>query len=186
MGGPHVYIKTNPDIVGFASGTGEADMNYAVKVNFNNYVNAGDAQSTRFRTAFYAVMLHGWGASVDYGSSSDAWDDREFAARVNKYWRSYGKGRAIILLSCFAGAAVARVVARQIEATVVAAGDSCKVRAGGKMLVDRDTYAERNPAGQGYVLGDRYAWYLFKGAGKVQNLGGPYLDRDKAIQLARS
>jgi hypothetical protein len=184
LGGPDVYIETDPDIVGFASGTSQADMNHAVQVNFNNYVNAGDAQSTRFRAAFYAVMLHGWGNSVSYGNSSDGWSDREFAARVNKYWRSYGKGRAIILLSCFTGAAIARVVARQVNTSVVAPGDSCRVEAGGKMLVSQDTDATRNPPGQGYVLGDRYAWYLFKGAGKVENLGGPYLNRDKAIQMA--
>ena len=103
---------------------------------------------------------------------------------MNKYWHSYGKGRAIILLSCFTGAAIARIVARQVNATVVAPGDSCHVQAGGKMLVSHDANATRNPARQGYALGDRYAWYLFKGAGKVENLGGPYLDREKAIRMA--
>ena len=161
-----------------------------VATGFDSYKNQDFAPLRKY---FYAVMLHGTksGAYVN-----GLYDPFEFAPLLVNCHKKYGKGRAVLLISCMVGWAFARPLARKTQLPILA-GLSYVVFGGhlekNKMhqhlaVMDGNGIKLRNSASGSNLSSDKFRpeWIFYHPNGNTEVLpGGSILNEEEAINRAK-
>ncbi len=169
------------EIVGFDAGKVGLTDN-ATQINYIRYCRLRDAESVNLKKMFFAVLIHGWVNAV--GGEDGLWDAKKLIAHIEPYYRSRGKNRAILMISCFTGYGVARKVALNFKVPVVAPLAAAYINDVGQILTDDIGENRRNPTGQGYHINDNQRWNYFLPSGFVGEVTPfPVLQKPKACEI---
>ncbi len=156
-----------------------------VKSGFESYHSDSFANLRKY---YYAVLMHGGKTSADAFCGDDPF---KFATVLKKYHESYGKGRAILLISCMVGWAFARPLARAIQIPVLSATSyvsfALEIKGGvtksGLKALDSDDIKAHGRSGDKF----RDEWIFFHPNGQRDVLpGGNFLDENEAILKAKT
>ncbi|HQU82288.1 MAG TPA: hypothetical protein PKY59_04145 [Pyrinomonadaceae bacterium] len=145
------------------------------------------------RQYFYAVLLHGTKTGVYVNG---LYDPFEFAPLLVNAHKKYGKGRAILLISCMVGWTFARPLARKTQLPIVAGlsfvsfgGDFTGTKlhrylttldANGIQLQDSATGQNNSN------VKFRPEWIFYHPNGNTEVLpGGKFLNQDEAVKHAK-
>lgn len=161
-----------------------------VATGFDSYKSEDFAPLRKY---FYAVMLHGTKSGA---YATDLYDPFEFAPILVNYHKKYGKGRAVLLISCMVGWAFARPLARNTQLPIVAGLSYVVFGAHYKQkkfhqhlaVLDGNGIKLRNAA-SGSSLSDekfRPEWIFYHPNGNTEVLpGGSILNEEEAINRAK-
>lgn len=142
---------------------------------------------------FYAVMMHGDVQAVDvYGGL----DPFKFAPILIKCYEQYGKGRAILLVSCMVGWAFARPLARNVKLPIVAGLSKVSFQYQTDHGVSKHNLAVLDDQGlklqqqltPGSTIPAKFKpeWVFYHPSGQVETLpGGCVLNQKEAINRAK-
>ena len=172
------------DAVAFGSG------DPTVAAGFESYKNS---EFDNLKKYYYAVLMHGGKASAEVAGSLDPF---EFAPLLKKYHENYGKGRAVLLISCWVGWAFARPLARASQLPILAGlskvSFTIQTHKGGfrrglsafnkQQLETDDLRTGENSSNIRF----RAEWVFNHPNGQIEALpGGNFLDQEAAIQVAK-
>lgn len=161
-----------------------------VITGFESYKNKDFEKLHKY---FYAVMMHG---EKDGAYVNTKWTVDEFAPLLASWYKNYGKGRAILLVSCWLGWNFAQPLGKKLNLPVVA-GLS-------KVSFGKD-FSKKTPKSylaaldaQGIKLHDQLRgtktrdqtfqakWVFYHPSGQSEEIpGGMYLNQDEAVLRAR-
>ena len=143
---------------------------------------------------FYAVMMHGDNDGVYVNGK---WDVNQFAPFLAHLHKKYGKGRAILLVSCWVGWKFAQPLAEKLQLPVVAG--LSKVAFGKEFSGKTSKSYLAALDAQGIKLHDELTgqkskgkpfvaeWLFYHPTGQSEVIpGGKYLNQDEAVQRAKN
>ena len=201
-----MIIGMHKDIVGYSFGGTKEFKELVVKSDwdagacFTYYIKANDADTQLLKKAFYAVVLHGlphavFPTNMHPNEPKQAWGFRELGNEIRVPYSKDGKSRAILLLSCYSGYAIARPLARYLHLPVVAPRAVASVHSDGQIYTVFEQYGERNPSQprtedikrQDYIVKNRMDWILCSQTGMIEIVppGAAKLDKLAAVDLVK-
>ena len=201
-----MIVKSGKDGVAFSFGGTDAYQDLELKFDrdvhnaYKRYVKAADADTQLLKKAFYAVILHGLPHAVyptnnNPNEPTEAWSFRELGNQIRCPYSKNGKNRAILLLSCYSGYAIARSLARYLHLPVVAPRSLATVSEDCQLDSQYVEYDKRNPAKsktedikeQNYIVYSRTDWIFCSQSGAMEIVppGAPRLNKSAAVNLVK-
>lgn len=164
---------------------------------FESYKNKAFA---KLHKHFYAVMMHGE-PNLVYGDK--VMTAKDFAPHLKESYKIYGKGRAILMISCWVGWEFSGLLANIMQLPVVAALSKVAfgmhlekgqmkshIEASDKNAITNHQKMRKTADSMFYVPDLKFfipEWKIFYPSGRSETIkGGMYLNQDEAVRLVQA
>lgn len=177
------YLHEHNDIAVFS-----VDVDDSLHSLSNRYINANDKLSLSLKKSYFAIMVHGVVDSAVVGvenKKSIEWGIPALTQNIRNAWKSKGNDRAILMLSCYAGFAMARPLAINLKLPVVAGRSAVTIETNGNITCVKMSDESRNEGRTAINIGNRLDWVFVKPSGQLFVNSSAVLDKEIAVKFAQ-